>query len=114
MMADSVKYLESLPDLIPGAVEDSIVSRMIHEAGDFKAVLFRFAAGQELSEHTAARPAVLIILEGQAALTLGKESYAASAGTYVHMPANLPHSVQARTDLLMLLELLPQDEEPEE
>jgi quercetin dioxygenase-like cupin family protein len=111
-MNDSVKYLENLPDLVQGAVEDSIISRAIHQAGDYRAVLFRFAAGQQLSEHTAARPAVLIFLEGQADLTLGTESYSASAGTYVHMPANFPHSVQARTDLLMLLELLPQDKEP--
>lgn len=92
------------PDDIPA---DSIVSRTMFADGQLKAILFGFAAGQELSEHTAARPAVLHFLQGQARLTLGTESHAAVPGTWVHMPAHLPHSVYAETTVVMALYLLP-------
>jgi quercetin dioxygenase-like cupin family protein len=69
-------------------------------------VLFGFAAGQELSEHTAAVPAVIHILAGEATLTLGGTTHAAGPGTLVHMPAQLAHSVYAQTPVVMLLWLL--------
>ncbi len=71
-----------------------------------KAVLFGFAAGQELSEHTASSPAVIHILRGEAQLTLGGKVCEACEGAWVHMPAQLPHSVQAKTPLVMLLLLV--------
>lgn len=86
---------------------DSIVSRTVFTDGQLKAILFGFAAGQELSEHTAARPAVLHFLQGQARLTLGTESHTAAPGTWIHMPAHLPHSVYAETPVVMALYLLP-------
>jgi quercetin dioxygenase-like cupin family protein len=51
-------------------------------------------------------PAIIQILHGEADLTLGAESFQAQPGTWIHMPASLPHSVSARTPLLMLLSLL--------
>jgi quercetin dioxygenase-like cupin family protein len=71
-----------------------------------KAVLFGFAPGQELSEHTAAAPAILHFVRGEARLTLGGDVTEARAGAWVHMPAQLPHSVFARTPVVMLLLLL--------
>ena len=94
--------LSQLPEIPP----DSIVSRTFYQEDGFKAILFGFAPGQELSEHTAARPAVLHFLRGQARLTLGKDPHEAAPGTWVHMPPNLPHSVFAESELVMLLLLL--------
>ena len=71
-----------------------------------KGVLFGFAEGQELSEHTAAKPAILHFLSGEAQLTLGEDILEARPGTWVHMPAHLPHSVLAQTPVVMLLLLL--------
>jgi quercetin dioxygenase-like cupin family protein len=85
---------------------DGILSRTIFNDDRVKAVWFGFAAGQELSEHTASMPAVIHILEGQARLTLGSEASDAGAGTWVHMPANLSHGVRAVTQVTMLLLLL--------
>ena len=39
--------------------EESTISRTVHQDDRLKAVLFGFAPGQELSEHTASVPAVL-------------------------------------------------------
>ncbi len=85
---------------------DGILSRTLYSDGHAKVVLFAFAAGQELSEHTASMPAILQIVRGTARLTLGTDSVDATAGTWVHMPAQLAHGVRATTPLIMLLVLL--------
>jgi quercetin dioxygenase-like cupin family protein len=85
---------------------DGILSRTIYNDDQLKAVVFAFAPGQELSEHTASTPAVIHIVKGEALLTLGDDTIEARAGTWVHMPAQLPHSLQASTPMVMLLLLL--------
>lgn len=98
--------LYDLPELLINVPPDSILSRTIFSGSGIKAVLFGFAPGSELSEHTASKPAVLHFLEGEADLTLGAESRDARPGTWVHMEANLPHSIRARTAVRMLLLML--------
>jgi ferredoxin len=85
---------------------DSIVSRTLHGDDGVKAVIFGFAAGQELSEHTASMPATLVFLQGEADLKLGEDRMSAQPGTWVHMPPNMPHSITAKTPVVMLLLLL--------
>ena len=85
---------------------DGTLSRTLQQDERSKVVLFAFSAGQELSEHTAATPAIMHFLEGEADVTLGSDSLAASAGTWVHMPPQLPHSIRAKTAVVMLLTLL--------
>ena len=72
----------------------------------FMIALFGFAAGQELSEHTASTPAIMHFLRGEAHVTLGHEDTSAKAGTWIHMTAQLPHSIRANTPMVMLLLLL--------
>lgn len=91
---------------IPEVPPDSIVSRTVFSSEQVKAILFGFAVGQELSEHTSSHPAILHFLKGSARLTLGEDVHEAHEGTWVHMPANLPHSVLAQTPVIMLLLLL--------
>ena len=105
-MEQKFTLFPALSELIEDAPEDSIVSRTYFNEGDTRAILFGFAAGQELSEHTAARPAVLYFLEGQANLTLGEEAHEVQAGAWVHMAAHLPHSIYAVSPVKMLLMLL--------
>ncbi|QDU56130.1 cupin domain-containing protein [Aeoliella mucimassa] len=85
---------------------DSTVSRTIHQDDSSKAVLFAFDAKQELSEHTAAMPAVLLFIEGQARVSLGDETLEATAGTFIHMAPHLPHSISAEVPTKMLLLLM--------
>jgi quercetin dioxygenase-like cupin family protein len=85
---------------------DGILSRTIYNDDHVKVVLFGFGAGQELSEHTASMPAILQIVQGEAQLGLGDDTVEAGAGAWVHMPAQLRHSVRAKTPLVMLLLLL--------
>ncbi|MCH7985143.1 MAG: cupin domain-containing protein [Acidobacteria bacterium] len=96
---------------LPSQVEippDGILTRTLYADEQVKVILFGFDAGQELSEHTASMPAILHFLQGEARLTLGQDSMEAHAGTWVHMPANLQHSISAKTPVILLLLLLKQ------
>ena len=86
--------------------KDGTMSRTLQQDERSKVVLFAFSAGQELSEHTAATPAIMHFLEGEADLTLGSDTLTASAGSWIHMPPQLPHSIHAKTAVVMLLTLL--------
>jgi quercetin dioxygenase-like cupin family protein len=86
--------------------EKGILSRTLSSADRLKVVLFGFAQGEELSEHTASMPAVLHFLQGEARLTLGDDTLEATPGTWVHMPKGLRHSIQAKTPVVLLLLLL--------
>jgi quercetin dioxygenase-like cupin family protein len=96
-------YIASLVEQVKDIPPDSIVSRTFYSDEQMKAILFGFAAGQELSEHTSSQTAIIYIIQGEADLTLGDDSRPAQAGTWVHMPPRLPHSVIAKTPVLMLL-----------
>jgi quercetin dioxygenase-like cupin family protein len=85
---------------------EGILSRTIHQDDRIKAVVFGFGQGQELSEHTAAKPAMLFFVKGEATVGLGDDVQEAKPGTWVHMPANLKHSIKAKTPVVMLLILL--------
>ena len=86
--------------------DKGILSRTLFNDDRVKAVLFEFAQGEELSEHTASMPAVLSFLHGEAKLTLGDDTVEAKPGTWVHMPTGQRHSIQAKTPVVMLLLLL--------
>jgi quercetin dioxygenase-like cupin family protein len=88
------------------APTDGIVSRTIFQDERLKAVLFGFAQGQELSEHTASKPAMLHFVSGEAEVGLGDDVRPAQAGTWVHMAAGLKHSIVAKTPVVMLLVLV--------
>jgi quercetin dioxygenase-like cupin family protein len=104
-MTDNYTLIADLAREVEPPVNGTL-SRTVFQDDHVKAVLFGFAAGQELSEHTASMPAILQFIKGEADITLGGSPATASAGTWVHMPAKLPHSILARTPVIMLLLLL--------
>jgi quercetin dioxygenase-like cupin family protein len=86
--------------------KDATRSRVLHQGDKTKIVLIALAGGQELAQHTAAIPVTLQILQGDARVTLDGDEKEFSAGSWAFMEANLPHSVYARTDVIMLLTML--------
>lgn len=86
--------------------EDGILTRTLFNNDDVKAVIFGFGQGEELSEHTASMPAILHFLQGEATVTLAGDTIQAQGGTWIHMPANLKHSVKTTSPVVMLLVLL--------
>lgn len=97
-----------IPDVAShGSVpQQSILSSTLQSDERSKVILFRFAAGQELSAHTAPFPAMLYFVSGEAALRLGGDEQTATAGTFVYMTPKLEHGIRAKTETVMLLTLL--------
>jgi quercetin dioxygenase-like cupin family protein len=104
-MQTNYTYLSDLAKEIQPPVK-GILSRTLYNDDRLKVVLFGFAQGEELSEHTASMPAILHFLQGEARLTLDDDVSEAKSGAWVHMPNGLRHSIQARTPVVMLLLLL--------
>ncbi len=97
-----------IPDLANEAEPpaNGILSRTLYQDDQIKVVLFGFGRGEELSEHTASKPAVLHIIKGEGTVGLGKDQQSVQAGSWIHMPAGLRHSIRATTPLVLLLALL--------
>ena len=85
--------------------KDGILSRTVHSDDRITVTIFGFDAGQELTEHTSTKAAIIEIVEGEADLVLGGDAREARAGTWIAMPPGLPHAVRARTPVVMLLTL---------
>jgi quercetin dioxygenase-like cupin family protein len=86
--------------------QNGILSQTLQNDERTKVILFGFAAGQELSAHTAPFPATLTFLKGDALLKLGAEEQEATEGTFVYMTPNLEHGIKARSQVVMLLTMI--------
>jgi len=84
---------------------NGIVSRTLLRTGNSRTVLFGFAEGQELTEHTSTQHAVIQILTGECEFSLAGNRHALQAGSLLYLPPNLRHAVKATTQFSMLLTL---------
>ena len=84
---------------------NGIVSRTLLRTENSRAVLFGFAEGQELTEHTSTQHALIQILTGECEFSLGGKPHTLKAGDLLYMPPNLPHAVKATQQFSMLLTL---------
>ena len=85
---------------------DSIVSKTIIDKDAGSITLFAFDKGQGLSEHRSPYDAVIEVIEGKASITIGGKENTVSAGQIIIMPANIPHSVEAKEKFKMLLTMI--------
>lgn len=85
---------------------NGIVSRTVLTTDHSRTILFGFAEGQELSEHTSTQHALIHILSGECEFTLDGQVHTLQAGALLHMPPNLRHAVQAKQQFSMLLTLI--------
>lgn len=91
--------------------DGTIVSKVLGKTSGGSATLFAFAEGQELSEHSAPFDALIYLVEGEARIGVGQDSTTAATGDLVHLPANVPHSVEAVTAFKMLLIMLRENDQ---
>lgn len=103
---EQYRYFADLAAELPEITSDTIVSRTLYDGEQVRTIVFGFAPGQELSEHTAAKRALLYFVQGEADLKLGDEHKVAGPGTFVEMAPHLPHSIHAKTQVVMVLLLL--------
>ena len=102
-MGGAHRVEDLLAEDVPAA---GIHSRTVHSGDGVRVVLFGFAAGEELSKHTASRPAAIHVLSGAFDITLAGERVDGTPGTWVHMAAGTPHALRAREPGRMLLTLM--------
>ena len=94
------------------AAEAPIPDRGIHSqtlstADGVELVLFAMAAGERLSEHTSARPAIVHVLAGAGELVVAADHHSLGPGSWLQMAARTPHEITARDGLVFALYLLP-------
>jgi quercetin dioxygenase-like cupin family protein len=82
---------------------NGIVSRTLLRTANSRVILFGFAEGQELTEHTSTQHAVIQILSGECEFSLAGKMRSLKTGDLLYMPPNLPHAVKATTQFSMLL-----------
>lgn len=82
-----------------------IVSRTLLRTVTGRVVLFGFAAGQELTEHTTTQHALVQVLSGECEFTLAGKPHALQAGDLLYLPPNQPHAVKATRQCSLLLTL---------
>jgi quercetin dioxygenase-like cupin family protein len=84
---------------------NGIVSRTLVRTENLRTVLFGFAEGQELTEHTSTQQALVQILSGECEFSLAGKAHPLKAGDFLYMQPNLPHAVKATRQFSMLLTL---------
>jgi len=96
---EGILSLSALVDYQAG----SVVSRtlMKKEAGTVTA--FAFDVGEGLSEHTAPFDALVVLVEGEADISIAGKPHLVKAGHLLRLPAGQPHAVKAVTRFKMIL-----------
>ncbi len=82
---------------------DAVVSKTMINKPTGTVTLFGFDEGQSLSEHAAPYDALVILLEGEADISISGEWFRVITGQSLLLPANKPHALKAVTPYKMLL-----------
>ena len=103
--------IESDAEKIVSLVEETryapngIVSRTVLRTPGSRVVLFGFAEGQELTEHTSTQHALIQILSGECEFSLAGKPRVMKGGELLYLPPHLRHAVRATKQFSMLLTL---------
>ena len=85
---------------------DGILSRVLYNDDSVRVVIFGFAPGQELTEHTSTQQAMIQVLSGECEFTVSGKVHNLKAGDFLYLPAHAPHALKATRQFSMLLTLL--------
>ncbi|MDP4152557.1 MAG: cupin domain-containing protein [Bacillota bacterium] len=97
--ASKVLDLNSLVDYNNGQV----VSRTLVQNKAVSITLFAFDSGEEIGAHVSEGEAMICILDGNAQITIGEDTFILDKGQTIVMPAGIPHAVFANSKFKMLL-----------
>ena len=81
--------------------------QILSDIGTARLVLFAFKTGQQLQEHRSSSQILVQALRGRVIFTAAGSSVKLHAGMVLQVEANVPHTVVAQTDAVMLLTLVP-------
>ncbi|MGB9594133.1 MAG: cupin domain-containing protein [Anaerolineae bacterium] len=86
--------------------DGAVVSREIVSQKTGTVTLFAFDEGQGLSEHTAPFDALVLVLDGEAEITIAGTPFRVRAGEMILMPAHKPHALKAVRRFKMMLVMI--------
>ena len=84
----------------------AVVSKVVYRDAEIDVTVFGFDTGEGLTEHAAARPAIVQVLSGRLRCTVEGDETRVVPGTWLHMSPGTPHSLVAEEPTVMLLTLL--------
>jgi quercetin dioxygenase-like cupin family protein len=85
---------------------EATTSRTVVSNDAARVVSFAMDAGQELTDHSAPRPAVIQVVEGHLAFTVAGQRHELAAGDAVYLAPNERHAVVATTPCRFVLVLV--------
>jgi quercetin dioxygenase-like cupin family protein len=86
--------------------QGAVVSRTIIDKPVGTVTLFAFDEGQGLSEHTAPYDALVMVLDGEAEVSIAGQPHRVSHGEMIIMPAGKPHALRAASRFKMMLTMI--------
>jgi quercetin dioxygenase-like cupin family protein len=92
--------------MLPTVQPRAIVSQALLKKENGNVTLFAVDAGEGISEHTTPHDALVQVVEGRVALTIGGEVVERGPGEWALMPADIPHAVRALTPLRFTLTMI--------
>lgn len=105
-MDPTLRHADGLLELAPvGEGSRPGVKRALVGHGA-RVVMFRFAAGQVLAEHTAAFPILVQCLSGRVEFVAGEQSVVLEPGVVANLDTRVPHEVRAVSDAVFQLVML--------
>ena len=84
----------------------AVVSKVVHRGDGLDVTVFGFDAGEQLTEHQAARAAMVQVLSGRLRFTVDGVPIELGPGSWLHMSAGAPHALVATEPTVMLLTLI--------
>jgi quercetin dioxygenase-like cupin family protein len=85
--------------------DNGVVSRTLFATPNTRVVLFAFAEGQTLSEHSTPRDVLVQMLSGRCEFCVNGQPHVLVAGDLLHLPPGAAHAVNALEKFSMLLTL---------
>ena len=83
----------------------AVVSKVVHRGDGLNVTVFGFDTGEQLTEHQAARGAVVQVLSGRLRFVVDGEELDLANGSWLHMAPGAPHTLVATEPTVMLLTL---------
>lgn len=99
---ESIFNLENAIEYTSGGV----ISKQVIKSKGGNLTLFSFDKEQGLSEHKTPFDAIVLILDGEAEITIGGKLHLLKKGESIIMPANVPHALKAVERFKMLLTMI--------
>ena len=81
----------------------SIVSKTLIDRKAFAVTIFAFDEFQGIVKHVLPHDALVYVLDGEAEVAISSKSYTVNTGEMIHLPANKPHAINAKSKFKMML-----------